>query len=159
MSFTKGNPSGKDTCKKIRFNMKETKYIDLDLDKWIKEKGFDKWLDVYSEKNHGLSGWLENDLYIDEVELPIELINSLIVKWLLEKHNIWVQVTISTTNFGVKNNINEKFKAEVIHQNRNVKFKNLMSTTIARDGILSPFNSPKEAYSAAFDWIKNENLI
>jgi hypothetical protein len=120
--------------------MKETKYIDLDRDKWLKEMGFDKWLDTYSEKNHMLSGWLENDLYIDEVELPIELINSLIVEWLRVKHSIWVCVDREEGSAYWKFNIR-------LLQLKGHKY----------GGFGGEFNSPQEAYSAAFDYIKDNS--
>jgi hypothetical protein len=118
----------------------EPKYIDLDRDKWLKEMGFDKWLDTYSEKNHMLSGWLENDLYIDEVELPIELINSLIVEWLRVKHGIWVCVDKEEGSTYWKFNIR-------LLQLKGHKY----------GGFGGEFNSPQEAYSEAFDYIKDNS--
>jgi hypothetical protein len=118
----------------------EPKYIDLDRDKWLKEMGFDKWLDTYSEKNHMLSGWLENDLYIDEVELPIELINSLIVEWLRVNHGIWVCVDKEEGSTYWKFNIR-------LLQLKGHKY----------GGFGGEFNSPQEAYSAAFDYIKDNS--
>jgi len=118
----------------------EPKYIDLDRDKWLKEMGFDKWLDTYSEKNHMLSGWLENDLYIDEVELPIELINSLIVEWLRVNHGIWVCVDREERSAYWKFNIR-------LLQLKGHKY----------GGFGGEFNSPQEAYSAAFDYIKDNS--
>ena len=50
------------------------------------------WLVKYSEANHGLNGWLENDQYIDEVELPSELILTLLQRWLRDVHKIEVIV-------------------------------------------------------------------
>lgn len=120
--------------------MKETKYIDFDREKWLKEMGFDKWLDTYSEKNHMLSGWLENDLYIDEVELPIELINSLIVEWLRVNHGIWVCVDKKEGSTYWKFNIR-------LLQLKGHKY----------GGFGGEFNSPQEAYSAAFDYIKDNS--
>jgi hypothetical protein len=116
------------------------KYIDFDREKWLKEMGFDKWLDTYSEKNHMLSGWLENDLYIDEVELPIELINSLIVEWLRVNHGIWVFVDkeVGSTYW--------KFSIRLL-QLKGHKY----------GGFGGEFNSPQEAYSAAFDYIKDNS--
>jgi hypothetical protein len=115
----------------------EPKYIDLDRDKWLKEMGFDKWLDTYSEKNHMLSGWLENDLYIDEV---IELINSLIVEWLRVNHGIWVCVDRE------EGSAYWKFKIRLL-QLKGYKY----------GGFGGEFNSPQEAYSAAFDYIKDNS--
>jgi hypothetical protein len=126
----------------------EPKYIDLDRDKWLKEMGFDKWLDTYSEKNHMLSGWLENDLYIDEVELPIELINSLIVEWLRVNHGIWIQVSIS--RYGM-------FYCNILQNQPTKNIDVPMSYEMICQ--LNDYNTPQEAYSAAFNYIKNNNLI
>jgi len=45
-------------------------------------KDYTKWLSDYSEKHHGLKGWIEYDNYLDEVELPETLQNALIIEWL-----------------------------------------------------------------------------
>jgi len=60
--------------------------------KLIKNPHFIKWLEAYAEVNHKLNGWLSNDLYLDEVELPRELYLCLLQKWLREIHNIDVRV-------------------------------------------------------------------
>jgi len=43
---------------------------------------FEAWLHQYSEKNHNLRGWIDNDQYLDEVELPDILTNALIIEWM-----------------------------------------------------------------------------
>ena len=45
------------------------------------KEAFEKWLDNYSQKHHQKE-WLDNDLYLDEVYLPDELMNALIIEWL-----------------------------------------------------------------------------
>lgn len=63
--------------------------FDLEI---LKEKGFTKWFSDYSETHHGLDGWRDYDNYLDEVELPKELLFTLIHKWLRDIHNIDVDV-------------------------------------------------------------------
>lgn len=57
-----------------------------------KPLGFIEWFVEYSEKYHHLSGWIDNDLYLDEVKLPFELYLTLIQTFLTEKHNVYVLV-------------------------------------------------------------------
>src|SRR5690606_32169428 len=49
------------------------KYLDIFKKTLLTGKArsvFKKWLEDYSEENHGLDGWEEYDLYLDEVQLP-----------------------------------------------------------------------------------------
>jgi hypothetical protein len=159
-------------------------YITFEQAKWLKEKGFGKWTgDIKTTdychakyfhnkpSGYGLINWKETDIlhisgYDNWVnEYPYCDIWTYapeqwqVVDWLLINHGIWVQVTIDVINFGIKNTINQKFKTEVISQNRNVKFKSLSSRVISKNSILAPYDSPQEAYSAAFDYILTNNLI
>ena len=45
------------------------------------EEAFARWLDDYSQ-NHHKKEWLDNDFYLDEVYLPDEILNALIIEWL-----------------------------------------------------------------------------
>ena len=140
-------------------------YITFEQSKWLKEKGFDakvqsafinKTFIEFEEK----SSFDELTKYLDKgTDIVLAPEQWQVVEWLRINHGIWIQVTINVSNFGVKGHINEKFKVEVISQNRNVKFKSLISRTITEDGVLAPHNSPQEAYSAAFDYILTNNLI
>jgi hypothetical protein len=62
-----------------------------------------------------------------------------VVEWLRVNHGIWVSVLIPTENTWY-------FKIESVWS-RSVYY------------MTSGYNSPQEAYSAAFDYIKNNNLI
>jgi 16S rRNA C967 or C1407 C5-methylase (RsmB/RsmF family) len=156
----------------------EKTYTTFEQSKWLKKKGFDEECTrFYVESNSKLFGIDEHNRYYPIVNKPKQLwivgntvtLNEKnvllapeqwqVCEWLRVNHGIWIQVTINTINFGNKNNINEKFKAEVIHQNRNVRFKSLMSTTVSIDGVLAPYDTPQEATSAAFDYILTNNLI
>ena len=53
-------------------------------------EAFKKWFDEYSQKHHQKE-WLDNDLYLDEVYLPDELMNALIIEW-LDSVGIYVSV-------------------------------------------------------------------
>lgn len=57
----------------------------------LTERGFYRWFSDYSEKYHHLTGWAEYDQYLDEVELPPELFNALILKWLRDDHSIIIE--------------------------------------------------------------------
>lgn len=76
----------------------------------IKNPHFIKWLEVYAEVNHKLNGWLSNDLYLDEVELPRELYLCLLQKWLREVHGLVVESKISKTYFWYDWTITYKIK-------------------------------------------------
>lgn len=69
--------------------------VTFETAKLAKEKGFDKWFSDYSEKNHHLKGWRDRDEYLDEVELPSEIMQSLIQKWLREIHGLYIEIMVS----------------------------------------------------------------
>lgn len=54
------------------------------------KEAFEKWFDDYSQEHHQKE-WLDNDLYLDEVYLPDEIINALIIEW-LDSVGIYVEV-------------------------------------------------------------------
>lgn len=60
------------------------KYLDIFKKTLLTGKtrsAFKKWLEDYSEENHGLDGWEEYDLYLDEVQLPDTLFYALVIEW------------------------------------------------------------------------------
>lgn len=86
------------------------------MDKILREKIlndtlFYEWFSQYSEKHHGLAGWIEYDQYLDEVELPFEIVNTLIQKWLRDKHNIIVEPRFG----GIENN--NKYAFDIVTHN------------------------------------------
>jgi hypothetical protein len=70
-----------------------------------------------------------------------------VVDWLLEKHNIWINVSID-----IKRNFYYQCNNLALGLNIN-NYPENMSKPNER------FQSPQEAYSASFDYIKDNNLI
>ena len=81
-------------------------------------------------------------VYIFEDELPVTE-QWLVVEWLRVNHGIWIEVVISE---------NKKFESEIYNT------KNLITKHIF-DKHSELYNTPQEAYSTAFDYIKENNLI
>ncbi len=102
------------------------------MEKYLAQKGFNKWLSNYSEEHHYLKGWNENDHYLDEVELPDELLFTLIQKWLLEKHGYFVSVELAYNKWG-------KFSAKIEKLSKDNE-----TAIIALDG-LTIFDTPEKA--------------
>lgn len=107
--------------------------VSFEIAKLLKERGFPQITD---------SGWVEQPS-IGEV-----------VEWLLEKHSIWVQVTVSSTWVGNRKEPHAKFNSETVSRNRNFKVKTLIETRVR----MEPYDSPKEAYEAGIEYALN-NLI
>jgi hypothetical protein len=128
--------------------MKEIKptYITFEQAKWLKEKGFD-------ESCRMLINGAYEPFHLNLIETQYFQNNSVLLKdcysapeqwqvveWLRVNHGIWVSICPSIdTNFEFM-----IYKKDVIYGSGKYK---------------SNFNSPQEAYSAAFDYIKNNNLI
>ena len=139
--------------------MKEIKptYVTFEQAKWLKEKGFDEpctalfiheiiqgnteWdiLELFERNNNDTyefllscdMDWQKNYLRPEQWQ---------VVEWLRVNHGIWVSICPSIdTNFEFM-----IYKKDVIYGSGKYK---------------SNFNSPQEAYSAAFDYIKDNNLI
>jgi hypothetical protein len=123
----------------------EPKYITFEQAKWLKSKEFDEECRMCMAED-------------DKRPLPFNAGNSLhknsihpyysapeqhqLVDWLLDNHDIWVEVRY-----------HEGFK---VFYYEILNIKNGKGTTSKS---VTHFNLPKEAYSAAFDYIKNNNLI
>lgn len=135
------------------------KYITYEQAKWLKEKGYNEpCYKVYNGKklsflrSNGKTDWLRNSYYThllkqnpDHNELKRIFTapeQHHVVDWLLEKHGIWVEVR-RTSHF---NEI--RFQA----------YYNEKPVTGIMGGYLSVL-TPKDAYSSAFDYIKDNNLI
>ena len=127
------------------------KYVTFEQAKWLKEKGMyldgylqDVWLGNKYEKKRGKI-----------VEAPVFGLGSSsklpeqhqVVDWLLEKHGIWVSVG--------------NVYSEYTHWAYGIGKENKGMILPFRQGQDSHdyFNSPQQAYSAAFDYIRNNNLI
>jgi hypothetical protein len=124
----------------------EPKYVTYEQAKWIKEKGFnipcrEGWYIAQLDPYKG-------QLFPDdtggkhEIEKPEQ---HQVVEWLRINHGIWVE-SLHRGDMG-------DFIFKVVELNENNWKKH--PHYIHNEG----FNSPQEAYSAAFDYIKDNNLI
>ena len=78
-------------------------------DEKIKTLGYNEWLAKYAEANHKLNGWLERDIYLDELELPKSIKLSLIQKWLRESYKRRIYPTYSANGtWGIEIRIPKK---------------------------------------------------
>ncbi len=129
-------------------------YATYEQAKKLEEKGFDcnsdynQWIlakDKGDDSKRFIchSDELENYTYINEEE-QFNVYHCLaipeqwqIVEWLRINHGIWVSIRVSNNKF------------------------NLLVTNLSGDILFndSAFNTPQEAYSAAFDYIKDNDLI
>jgi len=126
------------------------KYVTFEQAKWLKEKGMyldgylqDVWLGNKYEKKRGKI-----------VEEPVFGLGSSsklpeqhqVVDWLLEKYGIWIYVTRDGG-----------WWIPVIQDLSNEKEEGAVN--IDMNNVDVCFNSPTEAYEAAIDYIKDNNLI
>jgi hypothetical protein len=133
--------------------MKEIKptYITFEQAKWLKEKGFD-------ESCRMLINGAYEPFHLNLIETQYFQNNSVLLKdcysapeqwqvveWLRINHGIWVE-SLHRGDMG-------DFIFKVVELNENNWKKH--PHYIHNEG----FNSPQEAYSAAFDYILNNNLI
>ena len=129
--------------------MKEIKptYITFEHAKWLKEKGFK----IGSNRGYLPNGELSYSQYAslcynDEEDYPTRYSAPeqwQVVEWLRVNHGIWVWVR-PYKDHAADNN-------DPIQHQMNV-YKN--GVTVSKE-----FNSHEEAYSASFDYIKDNNLI
>jgi hypothetical protein len=124
-------------------NKVEPTYVTFEQAKWLKEKGFDSitafmygnqnvpQLEKYNETRYIIYG----DYYLAPEQWRV-------VEWLRVNHGIWVYVSI--------NGLDKTFNFNI----HNYKQKGSLGNIIN-----GGFNSPQEAYSAAFDYIKEKELI
>lgn len=124
-------------------------YVTFEQAEWLKEKEFNKkckYAFIVSEfeevgpyDEDGLE--LNWNKYKSEIDPKRKFISKpkhyQVVEWLLEEHDIWVEVSRDYA-------ANGKYFYQYFIDKNNQEFG---------------FNSPKEAYSAAFDNIINNNLI
>lgn len=111
--------------------------------KFLKERGFDEVCNTY----YSIGGIFDMD-YLPR-PIPKDLFYApeqwQVVEWLRVKHGIWVYCEIK----------NDKYycKAKKLKSN----WRKVISGIINNENII--YNTPQEAYSAAFDYILNNNLI
>jgi hypothetical protein len=124
----------------------EPKYSTFEQAKWLKEKGFN--LPTLNWYHRGNKKFNTNDLLFsmnkltDNYSAPEQW---QVVEFLRINHGIWVSPGIITLNGVVK------------WFPRYFKFASTL-LEISED-IDGNFDTPQEAYSAAFDYIKDNNLI
>jgi hypothetical protein len=138
--------------------MKEIKptYVTFEQAKWLKEKGFNEECFSYYSVEYSRG----REIFFWSNKLPISETyqNSFVredawtapeqwqvVEWLRVNHGIWVE-SLHRGDMG-------DFIFKVVELNENNWKKH--PHYIHNEG----FNSPQEAYSAAFDYIKDNNLI
>jgi hypothetical protein len=141
-------------------------YITFEQAKWLKEKGLNDHF--YRRRGEDSTRWVSCKYCYDPLDesktLQLwswniesstkERLERLIsapeqwqvVEWLRINHGIWVSVNIAMDDkwYFELYNLKDKRNAEIIIEDENVT---------------DFHNSPQEAYSAAFDYIKNNNLI
>jgi len=139
-------------------NKIEPHYVDFNTAKWLKEKGFDIWVSkhYYFEEPKELrcsNGFkmprcspqtpVFNYMKLDGVCYAPE--QHQVIEFLRINHSIWVAVDV----------INNLFKYKILQCN------GIVSQTFGNELRCSSFdyNSPQEAYSEAFDYIRKNNLI
>jgi len=108
-------------------------YITFEQCVWLKEKGFKN-----IEIDYGLNQMLNNCNPPEQWQ---------VVEWLRVNHALWIYV--DTHEYG-----KWCFNYKIIKPNE--KYPNI---NVNGKFSLEDFNSPQEAYSAAFDYIKDNNLI
>jgi hypothetical protein len=130
-------------------------YVTREQAKWLKEKEFDLPTYAYYYGLNFYTGEYKNHSQTTIGDTPMHkmLIGYTsapeqwqVVEWLRVNHGIWVSVNIAMDDkwYFELYNLKDKRNAEIIIEDENVT---------------DFHNSTKEAYSAAFDYIKNNNLI
>ena len=151
--------------------MKEIKptYVDFKTAKWLKEKGLDyhkifEDFSIYYDYN--VTGEYHRRHYSDFSEsvfpndlwIPIPEQHQ-VVEWLRFYHDIWVSV-IKIDGFQDLYYYTITGSSEFFNNGRTITVEEWDDETCDKMGYNNKyFNSPQEAYSAAFDYIKDNNLI
>jgi hypothetical protein len=140
----------------------EPTYVTFEQAKWLKEIGFNEYcvikyflkkpsgynINYNKETPYNITGYdgiLLNEKYIDNNVFIYASEQWQVVEWLRINHGIWVE-SLHRGDMG-------DFIFKVVELNENNWKKH--PHYIHNEG----FNSPQEAYSAAFDYIKDNNLI
>jgi hypothetical protein len=129
-------------------------YVNFNTAKLLKEKGLVAKSDRYWVKMTKDSYTEMTDRRLEDLDSDIGIGGNLVitkyqqwqvVEWLLLKYGIWV---------GVNPLLNNKFFYNII----DLKSKSLLPINSGDESNYN-YTSPQEAYSAAFDYIINNNLI
>jgi hypothetical protein len=143
-------------------NTIQPSYVNFNTAKWLKEKEYDVATKEYFDLNNTFTNSKQsismqyrqnwNEKYSNKECTKKELISRpeqwQVVEWLRVNHGIWISVNWYNKN---NNNIFWSYTIEKI-----VKYPEPIDYT-PQNTINS--NTPQEAYSAAFDYIKENNLI
>ena len=131
-------------------------YVTFEQAKLLKEKGFDVPTLSFYVINESEYGDLEEFIQDPNYNFPSLDDNTLfdtlasapeqwqVIEWLRVKHGIWIYVDID---------LKKRWYFELINVNEGENHITLKTKILLR------FNSPQEAYSAAFDYILNNNVI
>jgi hypothetical protein len=115
--------------------------VTYEIAKWLKEKGFD--VDCRSKFLRGEIEYngIHNPFFAEPKEDIVERPEQWqVVEWLRVNHGIWISV-----------------QQDVNKYDAYIKNKKYDRTKVQH--VTNQFNSPQEAYSTAFDYIKDNNLI
>jgi hypothetical protein len=115
--------------------MIEPTYATFEQAKWLKEKGFDNVCSNYYHIRGKLMNLENGDTGEWECDSPEQW---QVVEWLRVEKGIWVSV-LSTPDLSM--------------------FYFAITTKRSKNRISENYNSPQEAYSVAFDYIKDNDLI
>jgi hypothetical protein len=130
-------------------------YVTFEQAKWLKEKGLVANCKRYWVKYTNTEYKEMSDVELDNLDREIGIGGNLIipkyeqhqvVEWLRINHGIWVSVNIA---------MDDKWYFELY----NLKVKRNAEIIIEDENVTDFHNSTKEAYSAAFDYIKDNDLI
>jgi hypothetical protein len=127
-------------------------YVTFEQAKWLKEKGFKGRSRYYGGSGElvEVPNIIENDYRHTNNEMQRFRWEApeqhQVVEWLRVNHGIWVSVNIA---------MDDKWYFELY----NLKDKRNAEIIIEGENVTDFHNSTKEAYSAAFDYILNNNLI
>jgi len=129
----------------------EPKYVTFKQAKWLKEKGWNQTVKSFWKNPNGIPSLHIGVLYYnnrtkkDGTELPAYSAPEQwqVVEWFYQEHNIWITVD---------NLIDNKFYFSI-------RFTNTFDYASRKGCEENGFNSPEQAYRAAFDYILNNNLI
>jgi hypothetical protein len=127
-------------------------YITFEQAKWLKENRFIEPTLTYWSKRDGL---IENEITLRNHNERGEWSTSRpeqwqVVEWLRFNHDIWVSVDWC---------FSEKKPSTLVKWSFNLSNVGNREKSIILSKTITFYNSPQEAYSAAFDYIKDNNLI
>lgn len=117
-------------------------YVTFEQAKLLFEKNFNEYCNSYYEKDKSLHQYVGNynsedqEIYMPHYSRPEQW---MVIEWLRVKHGIWIYILPYSILF-------RPYAEELVDEDRFGKWEG------------HKYNTPQEAYSAAFDYILN-NLI